>query len=139
MKNYKQKFYKVLKEIKQYSISFYGNRLVSLVVFGSVAKDTFSPVSDIDLLVVLKDKKSSYHYYQEFFDNIIQNLSYKNIQINPIFKTPETMSVELPYLWDTKFLLLYDKDGFFSNFIKTLDKFKMQNLKFKNNYIEISR
>lgn len=137
MKGYKEKFYKILEEIKNLSTSFYGDRCVSIVVFGSVAKDRFSPTSDIDLIVILKNYESNYKNYEEFFENIIEKLSYKDVHINPIFKTPENLSVKLPYLWDTEFIILYDKDSFFKNFIKNIENFKKKNLKFKDTYIEV--
>jgi predicted nucleotidyltransferase len=48
----KQTFESLLECLKNYCLHVYGDRLVSLCVFGSVAAGTMRPDSDIDLLVV---------------------------------------------------------------------------------------
>ena len=54
---------------------YYKDGLVSLVVFGSVAKAKATPESDVDLLIVLENKpKSSYETYVEFYENVESKL-----------------------------------------------------------------
>ena len=42
-----------LATCKQVLIAHYGDRLQSLILFGSAARQTLSPDSDLDLLVIL--------------------------------------------------------------------------------------
>jgi predicted nucleotidyltransferase len=51
-----------LATCKQVLIAHYGDRLQSLILFGSAARQTLSPDSDLDLLVVLKPP---FDYFQE--------------------------------------------------------------------------
>jgi predicted nucleotidyltransferase len=52
--SYKKEYYKLVRRLKEVSIDFYGERLISIAIFGSVAKDRFRPDSDIDILIVAK-------------------------------------------------------------------------------------
>ncbi|MDI6864593.1 hypothetical protein [Thermodesulfovibrio yellowstonii] len=45
---YREKYYSLIEKLKQEIIEFYGYRLISLVIFDSVASDRFRPASDID-------------------------------------------------------------------------------------------
>ncbi|MCX7726835.1 MAG: nucleotidyltransferase domain-containing protein [Chitinispirillaceae bacterium] len=139
IKNYKGKFKDILDQLRDYCVYYYKERLLSLVVFGSVAKGIFSPVSDIDLLVVLKKKKGNSKEFLYYFENIEKKLDKRGLylEINPIFKSREELSVDLPYLWNTTFVILFDRDNFFKKFTEELEKFKKQKLKVRDNYIEI--
>lgn len=130
---------KILEELKQKAIEHYGERFFSLVIFGSVAKGVNTPESDIDLLLVLKEvPKDSYEKYEEFLkieDSLksLKELKDKGlyILISPIIKSVESLKPYLPWLWDTKFDILYDKDGFFEKFAGKIDEFKKSHLNFK--------
>ena len=50
-----QAFESILKQLIIEARRFYGERLVSLAVFGSVGRGTFRPDSDIDVLLVIND------------------------------------------------------------------------------------
>lgn len=119
---------KLLEEIKIKSTEHYGERLVSLVVFGSVAGGRATPESDIDLLIVLEEKpKGSYLTYMDFYDNVesrLRNLKNLGMRLSPIFLKKSSLREYLPWLWDTEFIVLYDKDGFFQGFLRRLEKFK---------------
>lgn len=143
IKGYKREYIKVIKEIKELCLDYYKERLISLVVFGSIAKRSFSPVSDIDLLVVLKDKKNQYKEYADYFDNVESKLSFAkdfHPEINPIFKSYRQLNVKTPYLWNTEFIILYDRDDFFKKFINKLERFKKTSIIIHNQgmeYIEV--
>ncbi len=63
---------KLLQELQITATRHYKDNLISLVVFGSVAKGKATPESDIDLLVILKEKdKGSYKTYMDFYENVI--------------------------------------------------------------------
>ncbi|MCX7817480.1 MAG: nucleotidyltransferase domain-containing protein [Syntrophales bacterium] len=142
IRSYKKNYNKLLNKINQLFVNYYKDRLVSLVVFGSVASGNFSPQSDIDLLIVLTTKKGNYEDFSEYYENIESKLDRINfsIRINPIFKTEEELNVRTPFLWDTEFLILYDKKHVFMRFLDSLKTFKKTHLRFHNKklkYIEI--
>lgn len=121
---------KVLKEVKNY----YGLRLVSIVLFGSQARGTQRPDSDIDLLIIVKDLPKSRLKRSEEFSKIekklekdLEKLRSKGIYtwINAILKTPEEIEIGslllLDMVEDAK--ILYDKNEFFK---KRLQKLKVK-------------
>ncbi len=118
----------LLSEIREKARKHYRDRLVSLVVFGSVAKGKATPTSDIDLLIVLEDKpESSFKTYMDFYENVESKLNIIediSIRISPIFLKKTSLKEEIPWLWDTEFIVLYDKNGFFDRFLKRLERFK---------------
>lgn len=48
----KEKFTKILEVLLEEIRTFYGDRLVSVVVFGSVARGNYREDSDIDVLII---------------------------------------------------------------------------------------
>ncbi len=128
MSEFREKLQTLLDELKEKALSLYGERLVSLVVFGSVAKGLATPESDLDLLIILEDKpKGSYSTFMEYYENIeseLKTLKELRLSISPIFLRKTSLKVELPWLWDNVFLILYDKDNFFKNFLNKLKEFK---------------
>ncbi len=126
--DFKKALEELLKEVKEKTTKHYGNRLVSLVVFGSVAKGKATPESDVDLLIVLEDKpKSSYETYMDFYENVeskLKSLEKLGMRLSPIFLRKSSLREDIPWLWGTEFIVLYDKEGFFKNFLKKLERFK---------------
>jgi len=107
----------------------YGERLISLVVFGSVARGTPRPDSDIDLLVVAEGlSRRRLARVEEFA--AVENLlaptlaSAKQAGVetcwSPIFKTPAEVALGsllfLDFVDDAR--LLYDRDAFFATFMQ---------------------
>lgn len=52
----------ILEQCKRSLMDHYGDRLQSVILFGSAARQTLTPDSDLDLLVVLKPP---FDYFQE--------------------------------------------------------------------------
>ena len=50
-----ERVWNLLAEFKRHCQDCYGDRLVELVLFGSLARGDFHPTSDVDVLAVLKD------------------------------------------------------------------------------------
>ncbi len=128
---------KMINEIKEEYIKKYGENLVSIVLFGSYANKVSTICSDIDLLIILENLKTTrYKIYLNFF-SILENLStYKKLRekkiylnFSPIIKTTSELKISLPYLWETNFKIFYDKNGFFKNFIKKLKEFKRKKIR----------
>lgn len=64
----------ILVELKQRLTERYGDRLERLVLFGSQARGDAEPDSDIDVLVVLRDKTDPYEEVDRMLD-IVDDLS----------------------------------------------------------------
>lgn len=133
---------KIIEQLKDLCLNYYKDRLIAVVVFGSVAKGIFSPVSDVDLLIILKNRKSPYREYSDYYDNVESKISVGDsmVEINPIFKSIRELSIRTPYLWNTEFLILYDKGNFFKEFLNKLQEFKEKSLVFNTNpfdYIKV--
>lgn len=109
----------------------YGADLVSLVIFGSVARGTPSPESDVDLLVVAKNLPSGRITRVDRFEQVEHMLAPwladlrdrgVNTFLSPVFKTPEEVQIGsllfLDLVTDARFL--YDEDGFFETYLAKL-------------------
>jgi predicted nucleotidyltransferase len=127
----------VVAEIALKIRDYYGGRLVSFVIFGSVAKNLATPSSDIDILIVLDEKEQgSFETFMEYFKNVEEKLqSLKEAKekgiymvISPVFKTRQTLDMHAPWLWQGEFIVIYDKDDFFKGFETRLKKFEKEKL-----------
>lgn len=116
------------KEIQKY----YRKRLVSLVFYGSVARGTPHPFSDIDFLIVAKPFPKGRIPRVREFEKIERKLEPSlthewdglrgPIPLSPIFKTPEEVRMGsllfLDFVTDAK--IAYDRNHFFKNFLVDL-------------------
>jgi uncharacterized protein len=130
----KKEYTKLVQKIFHKTKEYYKKDLISFVVFGSYAKDTLSPYSDIDILIITKKQpKSRAKRIINFINNVekklekyIENLRKKNIfvEISPIIKTQEEVEygsfLFLDMIQDS--IILYDKDNFFKEYLYSLDK-----------------
>ena len=109
------------------------NRLISICLFGSVARGEAKPDSDIDILVVadalpidigMRIKETNYVH-----ENLKKSEAYISLRksdvsglISDIFFTPEEIERHPPILLDIidDGVILYDKNSFLSNALKTL-------------------
>lgn len=114
------------------------DRLVSLVVFGSVARGQARRESDIDLLIVVKNLPKSRLKRTELFMKAeerlwdrIEELHKKGYRtsFSAILKTPEEAEKISPLYLDMveDAVILYDKDNFFANVLNRL-KNKLEEL-----------
>ncbi len=135
---FKSALHTLISEIEEKVKAHYKDRLVSLVIFGSVAKGKATPVSDVDLLIVLEDKpESSFKTYMDFYENVESKLKYIDnigLRLSPIFLKKSSLKEEIPWLWDTEFIVLYDKNSFFSEFLKRLERFKKKDKVYRKAY-----
>ena len=128
----KASFYKIEKALKREVINHYGDRLLSMVIFGSAARGTQRFDSDFDFLIVCDElPKGRLKRIREFekIENNLQSLLEKlrahgcNIQLSPLFKTRKEVihgsPIFLDMIEDSK--IIYDRDHFFS---KILDRMK---------------
>jgi len=129
----KEKFreleHKVLSEI----MAYYGERLISVVVFGSVGRETQRFDSDIDLLIIatgLPDGRmkrvKEFSNVEDRMQGFIQSLEKNGITtcLSPVFKTPEEAAGLSPLFFDMieDARILFDKDEYFSEVLEKLKK-----------------
>ena len=110
----------------------YGERLVSLAVFGSVGRGDARPDSDIDLLLIVKDLPNGRIARMKEFAavTVVLDMTTKgNIELSPVFKTPEEITSGSPLLLDMveDARILSDHNDFFKNTLKNL-KDRLQKL-----------
>lgn len=112
---------KLLAEVK----SFYGDRLVSFVVFGSVARETYRFDSDIDVLIIAEGlpngrmkRVAQFLTIEDRIEPFLKSLQKEGINtcISTVFKTPEEAEMGSPLFLDMveDASILFDRDGFFS-------------------------
>lgn len=118
----------LLAEIKAY----YGSRLVSVVVFGSVARGTQTFDSDLDLLIIAKRlPKGRMRRIGQFvaienkinsFLEVLQKKEGINTYLSVIIKTPEEAEKGSPLFLDMieDAKILFDKDSFFEKVLNKL-------------------
>ncbi len=128
-KNFEHLQNKLLSEIK----SLYGGELVSVVIFGSVARATFRSDSDIDLLIIAEGlprgrmkRIEEFASAEEKLDPFLDSLKKEGIQthISAIFKTPEEAQRGSPIFLDMvqDARILFDRGQFFSRLLRRLRK-----------------
>lgn len=125
----RERFQEFLKRLLREVRRFYGERLVSLVVFGSVGRGTPRFDSDIDILLVVEDLPSSRLKRVEEFENVeealredLRKLAQCGIHtsLSPVVKTGEEVQrgslLFLDMIEDG--LILHDRGRFFQSFLE---------------------
>ena len=103
----------------------YAERLVSIVLYGSVARGTMRPDSDLDLLIVARDLPRGRLKRVEEFESIERTMAEDfrhaasqgiTTTLAPVFKTPEEVLAGSPLFLDMveDARVLHDRNGFFS-------------------------
>lgn len=131
---YKKEYYGLINKLLNLSGNYYGERLVSVVVFGSVASDAFRPDSDIDILIVAEDlPERRWMRISEFIENIENKLS-EDLQklydsgitpsFSPVIKSRDEVRHGSPLFLDMteSAMILYDRDNFFHKYLDDLKK-----------------
>lgn len=125
--NYANLIVKSLKRILK-------ENLISIVLFGSVARGEAGEGSDIDLLVVVKEFKpfrSRFDIFNEIDKELRISKEYRELKekklgtlISPILLKPEEIKKNPPILLDivTDGVILYDTDNFLRDWLTNLKK-----------------
>ncbi len=130
-KDYKQ----ILTKFNQFLLETFGADLISLVLFGSVARGAAKPESDIDLLIILKDAPVSYYRRLEPIIDIelkLREEAFETTDAAPMFSSivlskeeaMENRNIFLDMIDGS--IILYDKNNFFKNRLKELKKRLLQ-------------
>lgn len=117
-------FDNLLQALLENSISFYGDRLISAVVFGSVGRGAMRPDSDIDVLFVIDPlpkgrlrRVGEFRGLERQMDGILKDARKLGVQttLSPVFKIPAEVrlgsALFLDMVDDAR--ILYDRDNFF--------------------------
>lgn len=110
---------------------YFGARLVSVVLYGSVARSDHTPASDIDLLIVARGLPQSRRARNRVLVEIEEELfpmlaslhrQGKYTDVSTKIKTPEEAEQPTPLYLDMTedAVILYDRDGFFQRVLDRL-------------------
>ena len=127
----KQEFDRLLSEVLRAVQLYYNERLVTLAVFGSVARGTQRPDSDLDLLLVCDPlpagrmrRIAEFRKVEEQLELLLKSLETMGITttLSVVIKTPAEVQrgglFYLDFIEDAR--LLYDKGNFFRGFLDQL-------------------
>lgn len=128
MRGYKD-YKEILNRFNQSLLEKFGANLLSLILFGSVARGTAKQESDIDLLIILKDAPDSYYSRLEPVVDIelkLRDEAFKTTDTAPtlssiVLSKEEAMENRNIFLdMIDASIILYDKNNFFKNRLKEL-------------------
>ncbi|MCP9469346.1 MAG: nucleotidyltransferase domain-containing protein [Nitrospira sp.] len=103
----------------------YGDRLVSVVLYGSVGRGTMRHDSDVDLLIIARDlprgrmnRVTEFEAVEAAVAGEVEQARRQGVhtELSPILKTPEEVVAGSPLFLDMveDARILYDRDGFFA-------------------------
>jgi hypothetical protein len=124
-------FSRILEALPEACAARYGSRLVSLAVFGSVARGVPRADSDVDLLVVARDLPQGRIPRVREFDAVEEILSPSlrtaaeagvHTTLAPVLKTPEEVERGSPLFLDMteEVLMLFDRDEYLGRYLERL-------------------
>jgi len=127
----KTHFNKIIESVGSNCVQFYEERLVSVAVFGSVAKGTMGPNSDIDLLLVVKElphgriaRVTEFNEIEKAVSGTIERENSLGITptLSAVFKTPQEVLRGSPIFLDMTdtVRILIDQDNFLANYLNGL-------------------
>ncbi len=133
MESILEKYDMLLEALKNELKSFYGERLISAVVFGSVGRRTPNYNSDIDILIISEKlpagrikRVKEFGLVEERLEPLINSLKDCGINtyISPVIKTPEEVGAGSALFLDMTLdaQILIDKAGFFARELENLRK-----------------
>ncbi len=130
-KSLADRFEGLLEALRENSIQAYGDRLISLAVFGSVGRRVMRPDSDIDMLLVADPLPKGRLRRVSEFDDVERALAGSLeearstgifTRLSPVFKTPDEVRrgslLFLDMVDDAR--ILYDRKGFLRQVLDAL-------------------
>ena len=119
----------LLREIKRH----YKHVLLSVAIFGSYARGTATPASDLDVLIIAKNlpqgRMNRIREFMEVEERVFQSrLRLEGLELSPIFKTPREVENGSPLFWDMTedVVLLYDRDDYLKGYLRKVKERLLQ-------------
>lgn len=123
----------IVMKLLEALLSAFGEKLVSVIVYGSVARGETKKSSDIDLLVVIEELPKSRLSRGRLFDAVEDSLTGDletllnkgySIALSPIIRTPEEAKKVSPIYLDMveDAIIVYDRDDFFRSILARLSE-----------------
>lgn len=147
MKVYRERYVELVETLRGRVVEYYGEALVSLVLFGSVARGLFRPDSDIDFLIVAENlprgRARRVLDFQEGveapLEAIFRDLHKQGVHalLSPVIKTPAEVRLGSPLFLDMirDAKLAFDREGFFEKYLRglqaRLDQMGARKVKFR--------
>jgi len=122
-----ERFRSVVSVLVSKLLEFFNGRLVSVVVFGSVARGDFRVDSDLDVLIVVEGLPRSRLKRQDLFmeveSRVFSVLGFQ-VEFSPILKTPSEAERFSPLYLDMveDAVIVYDRDDFFKSVLERLSE-----------------
>jgi uncharacterized protein len=119
-------FGRLLDQLRRACLEVYGERLISLLVFGSVGRGTANPESDVDLLLVVSDlPEGRLRRVREFLrveSKLRTELNRVDVVLSPLIKSPGEVEKGSPLFLDMTedALILQDSNCFMEERLKRL-------------------
>lgn len=122
----------LLRVLEDAVLRAYGERLVSLVVFGSVGRGVPRPDSDVDALIVADPLPDGRIRRVDEFSAMVEPMldpalkaaaeAGVHTDVSPLFKTPAEVLAGTPLFLDLvdDARILFDKDDFFHSYLERL-------------------
>ncbi|MEM1681018.1 MAG: nucleotidyltransferase domain-containing protein [Sulfolobales archaeon] len=121
----------LLRRLLDVAIERFGSKLISFVVYGSVARCEAGRESDIDVLIVLEDPPKSRLKRQELFMLVEEGVEEEverlrsqgySVDFSPIIKSVNEAKKVSPIYLDMveDAVVLYDRKNFFTNILNNL-------------------
>lgn len=116
---------RLLRRLTELCQAHYGERLVSLVIYGSLGRGTATPESDVDFLIVAEGLPNGRIPRVQEFLSIERQLQEEfdfRFELSPVFKTPAEVQLGSPLFLDMTedAVFLIDRQGFFQNYLVDL-------------------
>ncbi len=131
MSGIRSAFQSLLPRVAEAALAHYGDNLVSLAVFGSVARGVPRPDSDVDLLLVCRDLPRGHRRRLEGFERVedalapeLERLRAQGVatRLSPVLLTREEARQGRRLFLDMvdHALILHDPDGFLTGLLASL-------------------
>ena len=116
---------KVLDEFLKKCKEKFGDNLISIILFGSYARETATEYSDVDLLVIAKNlPKRRIDRHKVLRDIVLEFIYRYGINISPILIEPRDLSPKdiNPLICGilTGYKIIYDKNNFWKNYLERI-------------------
>ncbi|MBW1996148.1 MAG: nucleotidyltransferase domain-containing protein [Deltaproteobacteria bacterium] len=127
----KQKFSQIQQALLREAKAYYGQRLVSLVFFGSVARGTQTFTSDLDVLIICDrlprgriNRVREFDRIETALEPMLEQIEQQgfHVRLSPIFKTPDEALKGSPLFLDMveDAEIYFDRNNFFTNLLQKM-------------------